>query len=108
MKTRISFEAPANRSADQLCRHATGCSCERPAIGRALVIGVVIELAMGLAAIASGATMIGIVACASMGVCMWMYAAAEIVAFYRVGLPTPVPSRVGRAVATSRHKVEAG
>ncbi len=46
---------------------------------------------MGLVAIATGATLIGVVACASMAGCMWMYAIAEIVAFYRVGLPQPEP-----------------
>jgi hypothetical protein len=71
-----------------------------------LVIGVIIELVMGIFAIVSGATLIGVVACASMGFCMWMYAAAEIVAFYRVGLPTPAPSTVGRAVAKSRQQVD--
>ncbi|MGH1488894.1 MAG: hypothetical protein ACRBK7_05775 [Acidimicrobiales bacterium] len=53
------------------------------------MVGVTIELFMGLVAIATGATLIGVVACASMAGCMWMYAIAEIVAFYRVGLPEP-------------------
>lgn len=51
------------------------------------MVGVTLELFMGLVAIATGATLIGVVACASMAGCMWMYAIAEIVAFYRVGLP---------------------
>lgn len=53
---------------------------------------------MGLVAIASGATLIGVVACASMAACMWMYAVAEIIAFYRVGLPEADPVTVDQRV----------
>lgn len=66
------------------------------------MIAVTIELFMGLVAILTGATLIGVVACASMAGCMWLYAVAEIVAFYRVGLPQPdaielgSPARPGR------------
>ncbi len=50
---------------------------------------------MGLVAISAGAGLIGVVACASMAGCMWLYAVAEIVAFYRVGLPDPDPTEAG-------------
>lgn len=50
---------------------------------------------MGIVSIAAGATLIGVVACASMAGCMWLYAVAEIVAFYRIGLPPPDPIEVG-------------
>ncbi len=88
MPLRIPSAASAP-AADSPCYHHVECSCRRPYIGRALVVGVTIELFMGLVAIATGATLIGVVACASMAGCMWMYAIAEIVAFYRVGLPEP-------------------
>lgn len=55
------------------------------------MIAVSLELVMGIAAIATGATMVGLVVCASMAACMWLYALSEIVAFYRVGLPQPDP-----------------
>lgn len=42
---------------------------------------------MGVIAIRTGATLIGVVACASMAGCTWVYALTEIIAFYRVGLP---------------------
>lgn len=42
---------------------------------------------MGLVAIATGATAVGLVACGSMAICMWVYVVTEIIAFYRVGLP---------------------
>lgn len=73
------------------CHHQSGCSCRRPYIGRALVTSVALELVMGLAAIVSGATLIGVVACAAMAFGMWAFAVSEIVAFYRIGLPEPEP-----------------
>jgi len=51
---------------------------------------------MGVIAIRTGATAIGIVACASMAGCTWVYALSEIVAFYRIGLPEADPMEVGR------------
>lgn len=82
-------------SAGSPCHHQTGCSCRRPYLGRALIIAVGLELLMGVIAIATGATMIGIVACASMAGCTWLYAVAEIIAYYRVGLPEPDRIQVG-------------
>ncbi|MGI9597410.1 MAG: hypothetical protein ACR2QK_14700 [Acidimicrobiales bacterium] len=67
-----------------------------------MVIGVALELCMGLVAIATGATLIGVVACASMAGCMWLYAVAEIVAFYRIGLPEPDLVEAGQAAGQSR------
>lgn len=103
MNSRIPTAEPMP-SAGSPCHHVPGCSCRRPYIGKALVIGVALELAMGIAAIATGATLIGVVACAAMAGCMWLYAAAEIVAYYRVGLTEPEPVRVGHAtVVLPRH-----
>jgi hypothetical protein len=59
------------------------------------------ELFMGLVDISTGATLIGVVACASMAGCMWLYALAEVVAFYRVGLPQPDPIEL----SAERHRV---
>ncbi len=100
LHARIPSAGPAP-SSESACLHSNGCSCRRPYIGRALVIGVALELFMGLVAIATGATLIGVVACASMAGCMWLYAVAEIVAFYRVGLPEPEAIELG-VVAGSR------
>lgn len=83
------------------CFHDPDCSCRRPYLGRALVIAVAMELFMGLVAISTGATLIGVVACASMAGCMWLYALAEVVAFYRVGLPQPDPIEL----SAERHRV---
>lgn len=52
---------------------------------------------MGVIAIRTGATLIGIVACASMAGCTWVYAVSEIIAFYRVGLPDVDHIEVGRS-----------
>lgn len=88
---------PARRTAaGPQCLHRDDCHCRRPAIGRALVIAVGLELIMGLAAIATDAGLIGLVACASMAACIWSYALAEVVSFYRIGLPEPEPARIGR------------
>ena len=81
------------------CAHQIGCQCRRPVIGRALVHAVGVQLLMGMVAIASGATTIGVVACGAMAACTWLFAVAEIIAFYRVGLPTAEPARVGRTRA---------
>lgn len=94
MHLRVPSAAQAPVS-DGTCIHDVNCDCRRPYIGRALVIAVALELFMGLVSIATGATLIGVVACASMAGCMWMYAVAEIVAFYRVGLPQPDPMEAG-------------
>lgn len=42
---------------------------------------------MGVIAIWTGATLIGVVTCAAMAVCTWLYALAEVLAYYRIGLP---------------------
>ncbi len=73
------------------CHHRPDCSCRRPYIGRALVTSVALELIMGMAAIISGATLIGAVACGAMAFCIWLFALSEIIAFYRIGLPEPKP-----------------
>jgi uncharacterized membrane protein len=52
-------------------------------------MSVCVELVMGVVAIATGSTLIGVVACSAMAFCMWSYAVAEIVAFYRIGLREP-------------------
>lgn len=96
MDLRIPSAQPTP-SADSPCHHTAGCSCRRPYLGRALVIAVVLELVMAVIAIATGATLIGVVACASMAGCTWLYALTEIVAFYRVGLPEPDRLEVGRS-----------
>ena len=62
-----------------------------------MVIAVGLELLMGIIAIATGSTVVGLVACASMAGCTWLYAVAEIVAFYRVGLPQPDRVEVGQS-----------
>ena len=49
-------------------------------------------MVMGIVAIATGATAVGLVACGSMAICMWVYVVTEIVAFYRVGLPEVDPA----------------
>ncbi len=59
------------------------------------MVAVGLELLMGVIAVGTGATLIGVVACASMAGCMWLYAVAEIVAFYRVGLPQPDELDIG-------------
>lgn len=59
-------------------------------------MAVALELLMGVIAIRTGATLIGVVACASMAGCIWLYAISEIVAFYRVGLPQPDRLEIGR------------
>lgn len=83
-------------SLDGPCRHLEGCTCRRPYLGRALVASVVMQLLMGIIAIASGATTVGLVACASMAGCMAIAVVAEIVAFYRVGLGQPDKPDIGR------------
>lgn len=88
--------AERDPAAGSPCEHRPGCSCRRPYIGRALVIAVGLELVMAVIAIRTGATFIGFVACATMAGCMWLYALAEIIAFYRVGLPQPDDADVGR------------
>lgn len=79
------------------CAHKVGCHCRRPVIGRALIIAIGIQMLMGIAAIGAGAGSIGLVACGAMATCTWLYAVAEIIAFYRIGLPNPEPARIGQA-----------
>lgn len=95
---------PARRArAGGPCHHQPGCQCRRPTIGRALVTAVALQLVMGLAVIATGATAVGLVACGAMAMCTWLYAVAEVISYYRVGLPNPEPARVGQARGVGAH-----
>lgn len=61
-----------------------------------MVIAVTVELLMVIVAIATGATLVGLVAAAAMAACMWSVALAEVLAFYRYGLPVAERTEVGR------------
>jgi hypothetical protein len=61
-----------------------------------MVASVLVQLFMGIIAIASGAPIVGLIACTAMAFCMGIAVVAEIVAFYRVGLGQPDKPDIGR------------
>lgn len=95
MPLRIPSATDSDPTVDGPCIHRSGCTCRRPYLGRALVAAVVVQLLMGTIAIASGAPLVGLIACTAMGGCMAIAVVAEIVAFYRVGLGQPDKPDIG-------------
>ena len=96
MPLRIPTATDPDPSLDGPCLHREGCTCRRPYLGRAIVASVAMQLLMGIIAIASGATIVGLFACTAMAGCMAIAVVAEIVAFSRVGLGQPDKPDIGR------------
>lgn len=101
----MDLDLPTASSADPTrdgpCHHRSGCTCRRPYLGRALVTSVVIECVLALFTIAAGSPVVGLIACAAMAACMAVAVAAEVVAFYRIGLVETDDPDIGRNRGTT-------